>query len=80
MKKVSCSGLRPSVAMSLTVGNPTQTDARVQAVTEVMNVIRMVKMFGWENKMDDRVSNLREEELVYQRRRLFLQAFSTIVK
>lgn len=66
--------------MPLTVGDHTQMDARVQAVTEVMNVIRMVKMFGWENKMDDRVAKLREEELEYQRRRLLLQAFSTIVK
>ena len=77
VKKVSC-GLQQ--AMPLTVGDHTQTDARVQAVTEVMNVIRMVKMFGWENKMNDRVAKLREEELEYQRRRLLLQAFSTIVK
>ena len=80
MKKVSCSQLRSLIGMWLTVGNPTQMDARVQAVTEVMNVIRMVKMFGWENKMDDRVAKLREEELEYQRRKLLLQAFSMIVK
>ena len=79
-KKVSCARLSPPIVMQLIVWNPVQTDARVQAVTEVMNVIRMIKMFGWENRMDDRVAKLREEELEYQRRRLLLQAISTIVK
>ncbi|KII86412.1 hypothetical protein PLICRDRAFT_144122 [Plicaturopsis crispa FD-325 SS-3] len=38
-------------------------DARVQAVSEVMNVVRMVKLFGWESKMSDRVDAKREDEL-----------------
>ncbi|KAF9243735.1 hypothetical protein BU15DRAFT_71860 [Melanogaster broomeanus] len=41
-----------------------KTDARVQTVTETMNVLRMVKLFGWEKKMGERISEKREVELV----------------
>ncbi|KAH6912895.1 ATP-binding cassette transporter [Coprinopsis sp. MPI-PUGE-AT-0042] len=40
-----------------------KTDARVQSVSETMNILRMVKLFGWEEKMDDRIREKREEEL-----------------
>ncbi|KAF8957025.1 multidrug resistance-associated ABC transporter [Flammula alnicola] len=39
------------------------TDARVQTVSEAINVIRMVKLFGWEHKMSERLQEKREEEL-----------------
>ncbi|KAF9481117.1 multidrug resistance-associated ABC transporter [Pholiota conissans] len=40
-----------------------KTDARVQAVTEVVNVLRMVKLFGWEEKMSKRIREARDDEL-----------------
>ncbi|KAJ7680686.1 hypothetical protein DFH06DRAFT_1163946 [Mycena polygramma] len=40
-----------------------QTDARVQTVSETMNVLRMIKMFGWEKQMDEKIAEKREEEL-----------------
>ncbi|KAJ7272088.1 hypothetical protein B0H12DRAFT_1200283 [Mycena haematopus] len=40
-----------------------KTDARVQTVSETMNVIRMVKMFGWEREMNAKIADKREEEL-----------------
>ncbi|KAL1939047.1 hypothetical protein VTO73DRAFT_10307 [Trametes versicolor] len=45
-----------------------RTDARVQTVTEMMNVIRMVKLFGWEPRMAAQLDKKREEELVAVRR------------
>ncbi|KAG1769620.1 hypothetical protein EDD22DRAFT_868510 [Suillus occidentalis] len=42
-----------------------KTDARVQTVTETMNVLRMIKLFGWEKKLDARISEKREVELVW---------------
>ncbi|KJA13742.1 hypothetical protein HYPSUDRAFT_72890 [Hypholoma sublateritium FD-334 SS-4] len=39
------------------------TDARVQNVTEAVSVIRMIKLFGWERRMADRVAEKRDEEL-----------------
>ncbi|KAJ7838629.1 hypothetical protein B0H14DRAFT_2788979 [Mycena olivaceomarginata] len=42
-----------------------QTDARVQTVTETMNVVRMIKMFGWEKQMKERIAEKREAELTW---------------
>ncbi|TCD64624.1 hypothetical protein EIP91_003858 [Steccherinum ochraceum] len=50
-----------------------KSDARVQAVTETMSVIRMVKLFGWEGKMNEKIAKKREEELVYIRRVKFFE-------
>ncbi|KII86381.1 hypothetical protein PLICRDRAFT_56093 [Plicaturopsis crispa FD-325 SS-3] len=40
-------------------------DSRVQTVSEILNVARMVKLFGWESKMSARVEEKREEELQF---------------
>ncbi|KIP03407.1 hypothetical protein PHLGIDRAFT_242940 [Phlebiopsis gigantea 11061_1 CR5-6] len=39
------------------------TDARVQGVTEVMSVLRMIKLFGWEHRVQETVAEKREVEL-----------------
>ena len=44
-----------------------KTDARVQAATEMMGVWRMIKMFGWEGKIAERLSTKRAEELRWLR-------------
>ncbi|KAG8764714.1 hypothetical protein FRC12_007931 [Ceratobasidium sp. 428] len=49
-----------------------KTDARVQTVTESMNVIRMIKMFAWEDKVKSQVTAKREEELHWYRKRQYL--------
>ncbi|KAH7101229.1 P-loop containing nucleoside triphosphate hydrolase protein [Auriculariales sp. MPI-PUGE-AT-0066] len=43
------------------------TDGRVQQMTEVLNVLRMVKMFSWQSRMKDRLSESRETELKWMR-------------
>ncbi|KAF8956143.1 P-loop containing nucleoside triphosphate hydrolase protein [Flammula alnicola] len=40
-----------------------KSDDRVETVTETMGVIRMIKMFGWEKKMSERINEKREVEL-----------------
>ncbi|KAF8477848.1 hypothetical protein JB92DRAFT_2801159 [Gautieria morchelliformis] len=48
-----------------------KTDARVQSVTEVLSVIRMIKLFGWEDKMNKSIAEKREVELgIVKKRRL----------
>ncbi|VDC03809.1 unnamed protein product [Peniophora sp. CBMAI 1063] len=44
-----------------------KTDARVQTVTEMMSVLRMIKMFGWEKKIAERLDAKRTEELRWLR-------------
>ncbi|KAF8953101.1 multidrug resistance-associated ABC transporter [Flammula alnicola] len=39
------------------------TDARVQTISEAVNVLRMIKLFGWEKMMSQRVQERRDEEL-----------------
>ncbi|TDL20540.1 P-loop containing nucleoside triphosphate hydrolase protein [Rickenella mellea] len=44
-----------------------KTDARIQAVTEAMNVLRMIKLFAWEIKILDQITKNRETELRWVR-------------
>ncbi|KAJ7578610.1 P-loop containing nucleoside triphosphate hydrolase protein [Mycena floridula] len=57
-----------------------KTDARVQTVTETLNVLRMVKMFGWERKLEAKLQEKREEELVYVVRGRVLDMMNQSVK
>ncbi|KAJ7041996.1 multidrug resistance-associated ABC transporter [Mycena alexandri] len=40
-----------------------RTDARVQTVSETMSLLRMIKLFAWEKKTEERISRVRNEEL-----------------
>ncbi|KZS96561.1 P-loop containing nucleoside triphosphate hydrolase protein [Sistotremastrum niveocremeum HHB9708] len=46
-------------------GRMKKADSRVAAVSQTMNVIRMIKLFAWEEKVKDRIFEKREEELRY---------------
>ncbi|KZV67494.1 P-loop containing nucleoside triphosphate hydrolase protein [Peniophora sp. CONT] len=50
-----------------------KTDARVQTVTEILGALKMVKMFGWEGKMFERLDEKREEELRWLRFSSFIE-------
>ncbi|GJE85927.1 multidrug resistance-associated ABC transporter [Phanerochaete sordida] len=56
-----------------------KTDARVQNVTESMNVIRMIKLFGWEPKVNDQVADKREDELSYIRKFKMLELANGLI-
>ncbi|KAE9400658.1 P-loop containing nucleoside triphosphate hydrolase protein [Gymnopus androsaceus JB14] len=58
-------GLLAKSMQSLQQTKMKKTDARIQTVTETMNVLRMVKAFGWQAMMNDRIKNTREEEITY---------------
>ncbi|KAM5539771.1 hypothetical protein V8D89_006584 [Ganoderma adspersum] len=49
-----------------------RTDARVQSVTEMMNVIRMIKLFGWEPRIAKQLNEKRQAELVSIRKNRML--------
>jgi hypothetical protein len=40
-----------------------KTDARVDAITEAVGALRIIKMFGWEERIKARVAAKREVEL-----------------
>ncbi|KAJ6585523.1 multidrug resistance-associated ABC transporter [Mycena capillaripes] len=59
------------------------TDARVQTVSESkysMNVLRMIKMFGWEKQMDAKIVDKREDELRNLWKRRLLDMASGMLK
>lgn len=39
------------------------SDGRVQLVTEMLNVLRMIKLFGWEKRAEQEIAEKRSEEL-----------------
>ncbi|KAI0066574.1 P-loop containing nucleoside triphosphate hydrolase protein [Artomyces pyxidatus] len=55
------------------------TDSRVQTVTDTLAVLRMIKLFGWEPKMADRLAGKRDIELRFVRRKEILNMLTGIV-
>ncbi|QRW27550.1 ABC transporter transmembrane region [Rhizoctonia solani] len=49
-----------------------KTDERVQAISETLSIIRMVKLFGWEKKVLARVEERREIELEYYKKKQWI--------
>lgn len=45
-----------------------------------LNVLRMIKLFGWEKKMNDRIAAKREEELDLIKKRQFLDLLNNTFK
>lgn len=56
------------------------TTFHLTVLQTAMNVLRMVKLFGWENKMKDRISEKRDEELVWLRKRQILDLINNNLK
>ncbi|TDL28857.1 P-loop containing nucleoside triphosphate hydrolase protein [Rickenella mellea] len=65
-------GYIAKVIQTVQVERMKRTDARVQVVTETMSVLRMVKLFGWEPKMNAQLAEKREDELKYILKRQIL--------
>ncbi|KAJ7633865.1 hypothetical protein DFH06DRAFT_1139783 [Mycena polygramma] len=62
---------------SVQKGRLKRTDERVQSVGEAVNVLRMAKLFGCEEKMNARISDrakIRDAELVWKKRALDMAA------
>ncbi|KAH8986103.1 hypothetical protein EDB92DRAFT_1949382 [Lactarius akahatsu] len=57
-----------------------RTDARVQAATETMGILRMIKLFGWEPKIAARLAEKREQELEYIKLRQILIVINGNIK
>ncbi|KAK0496137.1 P-loop containing nucleoside triphosphate hydrolase protein [Armillaria luteobubalina] len=55
------------------------TDGRVQVVTEFVNILRMIKMFGWEGEISKRVAGRRDEELVWIKKKQLLDLMTNLL-
>ena len=45
----------------------------------VLGVVRMLKLFGWERKMKDKISQQRDDELKYLLRRRIVEKSSEVI-
>lgn len=50
------------------------------STSTAMNVLRMIKLFGWENKMKSRIADKREEELKWIKKRQILDLCNNNLK
>ncbi|KAJ7078086.1 hypothetical protein C8R44DRAFT_992812 [Mycena epipterygia] len=57
------SGYASQLLQVIQKGRIKAADSRIGTISETMNVLRMIKLFGWEEKMLGRVNAKREEEL-----------------
>ncbi|KAJ3920632.1 P-loop containing nucleoside triphosphate hydrolase protein [Lentinula edodes] len=55
-----------------------KSDARVHVLTDIMNILRMVKLFGWEKRMFWKISEAREEELSLLRKRQYTNLWGSV--
>ncbi|KAG8879706.1 hypothetical protein FRB97_001503 [Tulasnella sp. 331] len=65
-----------SLVNSVQVERMKKTDARVQAISESISMIRMIKLFAWESKIEKQITEKREEELFYVKKRQLLNLFN----
>ncbi|TFK92734.1 P-loop containing nucleoside triphosphate hydrolase protein [Polyporus arcularius HHB13444] len=56
-----------------------KTDARVQLINEILNVVRMIKLFGWERRVTGQIEERREAELKFLRKTKFLELFNNCI-
>ncbi|GJJ09002.1 hypothetical protein Clacol_003223 [Clathrus columnatus] len=49
-----------------------KTDERVQSITDILSVSRMIKLFGWEDKVSKQIEEKREGELAALKKRQIL--------
>ncbi|KAJ7283157.1 P-loop containing nucleoside triphosphate hydrolase protein [Mycena rebaudengoi] len=80
-------GYMAKLVQSVQIERLKRTDERVQRVSEAVNVLRMVKLFGWETKMKDRIATkafacykTRDEELIWVRKRQLLSLATVLVR
>ncbi|THH29810.1 hypothetical protein EUX98_g4362 [Antrodiella citrinella] len=57
-----------------------RSDSRVQSVTETLNVLRMIKLFGWESKMNEQLTEKRQLEMKSVRKLQLLRILNSVVK
>ncbi|PPR04710.1 hypothetical protein CVT24_011832 [Panaeolus cyanescens] len=56
-----------------------KTDARIEKTSEAISVLRMVKLFGWERKMENLISETRRDELAWLKKLKILRQLNMMV-
>ena len=54
-----------------------QKDRRIRLMNEVLNGIKVIKLYAWEDHFQDDVQNIRRTELIVLRNTAYLNAMSS---
>ncbi|AMD21977.1 HFR122Cp [Eremothecium sinecaudum] len=63
------------IMLKLRVAANTQTDARVTIVKDILNNMRVLKFYAWEDAYEESVKDKRENEIKYVKRMQYLRNF-----
>lgn len=55
------------------------TDKRINIMSEILNSIKLIKMYAWEDSFAENIKGVREHERVQLQRAAFLQSFSSTI-
>ncbi|KAI0709575.1 P-loop containing nucleoside triphosphate hydrolase protein [Cerioporus squamosus] len=72
-------GYLSSWIQSYQAGKMAKTDARVQLINEILSVVRMIKLFGWERRVTGQIEERREAELKFLRKTKFLELVNNCI-
>ncbi|KAH9929008.1 P-loop containing nucleoside triphosphate hydrolase protein [Epithele typhae] len=60
-------------------GMMSRTDARVQLINETLNVVRMIKLFGWEHRVEKQIEEKRDAELSHLTMQKYLELINNLI-
>lgn len=66
--------------MKVRSGSQTHMYSKLIVAHVVLNVVRMIKLFGWERRVTDQVEERREAELKILRKTKFLELTNNLIK
>ncbi|XP_074648822.1 multidrug resistance-associated protein 1-like isoform X2 [Tubulanus polymorphus] len=67
-----------SKARKLQVGQMIHKDSRLKTMNEVLNGMKILKLYAWEPSFDEKISGIRDREIKMLRAAAYLNAFSSI--
>ena len=57
----------------------TVTDQRIKSMNEILNGVRVLKLYAWEMAFIQSITSIREQELGYIRKKAIISAVSNIL-
>ena len=67
---------KASISLLIQVKQMRQKDRRIRLMNEVLNGIKVIKLYAWENHFESDVLNIRQRELTILRHTAYLNAIS----
>uniref|UniRef100_A0A8C7CGD0 Uncharacterized protein n=1 Tax=Oncorhynchus kisutch TaxID=8019 RepID=A0A8C7CGD0_ONCKI len=76
---VPINGLLANMSKNVQIENMRYKDKRMKIVNEMLNGIKILKLYAWEPSFQNQVMGIREQELVVMRKFAYLSSVSTFV-